>query len=117
MNKLNLSIYKALIVTALLCISPFNLIAYLSPFIFILIILFYVRSSQILRNIIISLFFIFNILFFYKFIDNDFVFGNGLLTIITYGSFLPLIVIPNYFFNNKFLFKKIIIISAPIIIL
>jgi len=57
------------------------------------------------------------ILFFYKFIDNDFVIGNGLLAVLTYGSFLPLIIIPKYFFNNKNLFYKIIIISAPIIFL
>tara|TARA_B100000965_G_C19603452_1_gene764461 strand:- start:3737 stop:4984 length:1248 start_codon:yes stop_codon:yes gene_type:complete len=79
--------------------------------------MFYIRSEIILRNIVITIFSVFNLLLFYKFIDNDYVIGNGVISIITYGSFFPLLIIPNKFFNNRNIFYKIIKISIPIIIL
>ena len=116
MNNLNLSVYRSFIVSLILCLSPSNIIGYISPFVFLILVIMYnINNSKIIfRNIVIFLFFIINVIVFYKFIDNKFVIGNSLIFVITYGSFVPVIIIPNKFFANKQILNNIIKIIIPI---
>ena len=67
----------------------------------------------------IHLFFIFviNLLCFYKFLDNSYVMGNGFLSILTYGSFIPVLLLPSKFFTEQKIITKISKIILVIIII
>jgi hypothetical protein len=101
----------------LICWSPFNFLAYLAPFIFTFWIILATRSKVIIRNTVIFFFCCIYLLVFYKAINSDFVFGNGILSVITYGSFLPIFVIPTKYLTNNFLIKKIFTLICIITIL
>ena len=62
-------------------------------------------------------FFVINLLCFYKFLDNSYVMGNGFLSILTYGSFIPVLLLPSKFFTEQKIISKNFKIILVIIII
>jgi hypothetical protein len=60
-----------------------------------------------IRNIFLLVFSLIYIVSIYKTINNDLIIGNSILSLLTYGSFIPLWIIPCEYINNKKLLYKI----------
>ena len=50
-----------------------------------------------------SVWFYINIIYKYIFLD-DYLFGNGMLALITYSSFIPILAIPSKYINGENIF-------------
>ena len=119
LKNIHISFLRALIVSIIVCISPSNMLGYLSPFLFLLVLMFSskVALNYVFKNSFIFLFFVINLLCFYKFLDNSYVMGNGFLSILTYGSFIPVLLLPSKFFTEQKIITKISKIILVIIII
>lgn len=99
--------YIAFLVGVIISLSPFNAIAYFAPFILLIWMALFTNSRVIIRNIVLFLFAVFYLLVLYVWVNNKLVIGNSLLSILTYGAFIPICVIPSKYLNSESLIIKI----------
>ena len=109
--------YYGFIVSCLICLSPFKALAYITPFIFIFVMA--VASTE-LKGILFRWFClcsaIFGVIAFYFIVYSDFIVKNALLTVVTYSSFIPLVIIPSKELNSVNLVHKISRASVSIFV-
>ena len=90
--------YLCFTLTLILVWSPIKLLAYLTPIMFILIFVFVLstmKNSIVLSRVGLVLVAWLALSIFYMATNPDFIMQNSLLAMITYGSILPLLIIPN----------------------
>lgn len=105
------------ILCLIICLSPSNTLAYLSPFILLLWLCIVTRDICLIRNLFIFIFCYLLLLVLFIFLSSDFIPGNSLLAVFTYGSFIPILTIPTKYFINKDIFFRMLKILSTIVIL
>ncbi|MBF0117432.1 MAG: hypothetical protein HQK79_01235 [Desulfobacterales bacterium] len=108
MNSIQKAYYQAFLFSLLVCLSPFKGLAYITPFLSLAWIILKKPDSQIFNNIFkwfcLSIFLIF---IHAPFIDN-FAFGSSIISIITYGSFAFIAIIPARLISSEILFERML---------
>ncbi len=108
MTKYSKEFYWAFIIAAIICFSPSKIVAYGVPYIF----LGYLLAKNIeVKRTVMTLYALLAVsllsYFFYYSLYGNTVFQNHLLTLLTYSSFIPVLIVDNRKIAQPHLFKKI----------
>lgn len=109
--------FWAFISAIVLCWSPSNALAYLAPFISVAIFIILTKSHTVIRNVIVWFFVWGVIISSYVILIPGFVIHSAILAVITYSSFLVILVIPGRFIASRDLLNRIITWARWIVII
>jgi hypothetical protein len=98
---------EGVLLALLLCWSPSNALAYLSPFLMLTWFFLRTRSRTILRNTLLVLAGWISLIFAHGVWWQDYAWVSASLTLLTYSSFLPILVIPSRFLNGHQMFARL----------
>lgn len=101
----------------ILCWSPFNLLAYLAPFIAAGIFILLSGSHAALRNVVLWFLAWGIIIAVYFLLTPGFVLHSALLSILTYGSFLLVVAVPSRFIASLGLLERMLVWARWMVIL
>jgi len=98
----------AFVFTLILCWSPSNLLAYLAPLIAVAVFIFLSKSITVIRNVIIWILVWGIIIALYILLTPDFLVHSALISVLTYSSFLVILVIPGRFLADTHLLDRML---------
>jgi len=117
MPRIQQAFYYGFVVAMVLCWSPSNVLAYLAPLAFLAVVIVLSYSDPVLRNSILILAGYVSIALTYNLLYSEYVFGNAIIALLTYGSFIPVLAIPNKYLGNERLFLRMGRIIAAFVVI
>jgi hypothetical protein len=111
------TIYYLYIVIAIICFSPFKIIAYFSPFIFLLGLLLIFPYDRFYKRLLICLLVTGIIISFYGIVYPHTIIQNALIAMLTYSCYVPLVVLPSCMLSSEVLLKKVLTFNQKLLLL
>lgn len=108
MNRYQKAYYQAFVASMLICWSPFNALAYLTPILALVWIILATRSSLVVGRVLLLGFTWASSIVLHALFVQDFAFHSALLSILTYGSFAMVAVIPTRWLASSELFERML---------
>jgi hypothetical protein len=99
--------YWSFVVVSLICFSSFKILAYFAPLLFILMLLPFISWKKIINLLILGCAILVAGLF-YSLASRDFIWQNYFLAVLTYSSFIPLVVLEPKKVWGDLLLKKML---------
>jgi hypothetical protein len=99
--------YHGFVVALLLCWSPSNSLAYLSPALMVAYYLFVTRNGVILRNLTLLVSFWYLWMIAHLPFVHNFAWGSALFSLFTFSAFIPLLIIPTRFLSGEWLMPRL----------
>jgi hypothetical protein len=109
--------YEIFIVAVLACLSPFKVLSYAAPPLLAVWIVIRGKSRQVYRRVRFCVLAVALVLFFYSAIYQDYAVTGGFLALITYASFVFLVVVPGEALAQKRLLSRMIDVTGKVVIL
>lgn len=117
MKQYHKAYLAAFILSLLLVWSPSNALAYLAPIFAIVVFIAITKSGVVIRNVVVWFLVWGIILSFYTLLTPDFVIHSALLSVLTYSSFLVVVVIPGRFVASLDLLDRMLTWARWIVII
>ena len=117
MQRYEKAYFWAFVSAIILCWSPSNVLAYLAPLISVAIFIFISKSKTVIRNVIIWFLVWGIIISLYIILTPGFVIHSAILSVLTYSSFLVILVIPGRFVSSLELLDRILTWARWIVVI
>ena len=105
-SKRQRAVLYAIIFAALICWSPFNLLAYTAPFLVLGLMVIWGRDFRLLNRAVIGLCLWITMTVFYPLINSNFQFANALISLVTWAGLVVLLILPTSRLSGNWLYLK-----------
>ena len=95
------------IIAMVICWSPFNVLAYVAPFIVLALLILLGRSGRLIKRTLAWVWLWLIMMVFYSLINSEFQFGNAIVAFVTWAGIIVLLLIPVSEFNSPLIRHKL----------